>query len=126
MPVMSARFAMALFYAVQRPVVCQVGWQVPNSSDHESLGRRLAALRGKLGFTQQELADRIGISRVSVSHLEAGMSPPSERTVTLLAGVFKLEPLQLVAGTDYPLAKAERLPAVVARHTEVDLQLALL
>src|SRR5690606_22376546 len=49
-----------------------------------------------------------------------------ERTVALLASVFKLTPYQLVAGTTYPSARAERLPLVVATHTEVDLQLALL
>jgi len=51
---------------------------------------------------------------------------PEERTITLLAGLFKREPLQLVAGTDYPPARAERLPFVVCRYTEVELQLALL
>jgi hypothetical protein len=63
---------------------------------------------------------------VAVSHLEAGMSDPGERTVTLLAGVFKVEPHELVAGTTYPPAKADRLPLVTARYTEVELQLALL
>jgi transcriptional regulator with XRE-family HTH domain len=92
----------------------------------ESLGRRIADLRAKLGLTQQELAERVGISRVAVSHLEAGMSDPGERTVALLASVFKVEPHDLVAGTSYPPGKADRLPLVVARHTEVDLQLALL
>ena len=42
----------------------------------ESLGRRIAAHRAKLGLTQQELADRLAISRVAVSHLEAGLSDP--------------------------------------------------
>jgi transcriptional regulator with XRE-family HTH domain len=92
----------------------------------ESLGRRIAELRGKLGLTQQELAERVGISRVAVSNLESGLSDPGERTVALLAGVFKVEPHELVAGTSYPAAKADRLPLVVARHTEVELQLALL
>ena len=76
----------------------------------DNLGRRIADHRAKLGWTQQDLADRIGISRVALSHLEAGMSAPGERTVTLLAGVFKVEPHELVA----------------ARYTEVELQLALL
>ena len=92
----------------------------------ENLGRRIAEHRSKLGWTQQELADRIGISRVALSHLEAGMSDPGERTITLLAGVFKVEPHELVADTTYPRAKADRLPLVAARYTEVELQLALL
>ena len=94
--------------------------------DQENLGRRIAARRGKLGWTQQDLAERVGVSRVAISHLEAGMSVPGERTVTLLAGVFGMEPHELVAGTSYPRAKAERLPPVTARHTEVEHQLALL
>lgn len=92
----------------------------------DRLGRRIADLRTKLGWTQQELAERIGVSRVALSHVEAGMSDPGERTVTLLAGVFKVEPYELVEGTDYPPAKADRLPLVAARYTEVELQLALL
>ena len=92
----------------------------------ESLGRRIAAHRAKLGLTQQELADRLAISRVAVSHLESGLSDPGERTVTLLAGLFKLEPHELVAGTTYPVGKAERLPVVATRYTEVEHQLALL
>lgn len=92
----------------------------------ETLGQRIARLRLVLGWTQQELADRLAISRVAVSHLEMGISVPSERTIVLLAGVFHLEPLELVEGTAYPDAKAERLPLVAARYTEVELQVALL
>ena len=77
-------------------------------------------------MTQQELAGRIAISRVALSNLESGRSVPGERTVTLLAGVFDVEPHELVDGTDYPVAKADRLPPVAARHTEVELQLRLL
>jgi transcriptional regulator with XRE-family HTH domain len=91
-----------------------------------SLGQRIAALRGERAWTQQQLADRLGISRVAVSHLETDLNTPGERTVALLAGVFRMEPHDLVAGTSYPLAKADRLPLVVARWTEVEHQLALL
>src|SRR3954470_11038166 len=92
----------------------------------ESLGQRIGRLRTSAGWTQQELADRIAISRGAVSHLEMGISVPSERTVALLAGAFHIEPADLVDGTGYPLAKAERLPLTAARYTEVELQLALL
>lgn len=99
---------------------------MPEHPDHlEKLGRRIASHRSKLGWTQQELAERLAVSRVAVSHLEAGLSAPGERTVALLAGLFKVEPHELVEGTDYPVAKADRLPVVVARYTEVELQLRL-
>jgi transcriptional regulator with XRE-family HTH domain len=86
----------------------------------------VAKLRGELGWTQAQLAERVAVSRVALSHVESNVSVPSERTVTLLAGVFGLEPHELAAGTDYPPAKAERLPLVTARHTEVAHQLAVL
>lgn len=83
-------------------------------------------LRSARGWTQQQLADRVGISRVAVSHLEAGINSPDARTVALLGSAFGLEPSEVVAGTDYPVAKADRLPLVVARHTEVAHQIALM
>lgn len=91
-----------------------------------SLGLRIAVLRAERGWTQQRLADRLGISRVAVSHLETDVNPPGERTVALLAGLFRMEPHELVAGTTYPDAKADRLPLVVNRWTEVEHRLALL
>ena len=92
----------------------------------EPLGARIARLRVALGLTQQELAERIAVSRAAVSHIEMDLQVPSERTVTLLAGVFKIEPHDLVAGTHYPAAKAERLPFAAAHYTKTEHQLALL
>src|SRR4051812_44710794 len=74
----------------------------------EPLSQRIARLRARRGWTQQELAERLAASRVAVSHFELGLALPSERTVVLLAGLFGLEPHELVAGTSYPAAKAER------------------
>lgn len=98
----------------------------PAPAGTTTLAGRIGALRGQRGWTQQVLADRLGISRVAVSHLEAGINSPDARTVALLAGLFHVEPHDLVAGTDYPAAKVDRLPLVVARHTEVEHQIALL
>jgi len=92
----------------------------------ESLGQRIARLRSEANWTQADLAARLGASRVAVSHFEMGLAQPSERTVVLLAGLFKVEPPDLVAGTTYPMAKQDRLPPIACRYTELDLQLALL
>lgn len=106
--------------AYNPPMIAQV------LSAPETLGQRIARLRGLRGWTQQELAERLAASRVAVSHFEAGLALPSERTLVLLAGLFRLEPHELIAGTSYPLAKAERLPLCACRYTEVELHMALL
>jgi transcriptional regulator with XRE-family HTH domain len=92
----------------------------------ESIGNRIAYLRQKNGWTQQSLADRLAMSRVAVSHIEMDLTIPSERSVTLMAGVFKLSPVELVEGTTYPRAKAERLPVMTNIYTDLEMDLALL
>lgn len=92
----------------------------------ETLGVRLGRLRAIHGWTQQELSERIAVSRVAISHFEMDLATPSERTIALLAGVFKLEPQALVADTYYPDGKTQRLPLVVARYTEVEKELCVL
>jgi transcriptional regulator with XRE-family HTH domain len=92
----------------------------------DSIGKRIAFLRQKYGWTQQSLADRLAMSRVAISHIEMDLTIPSERSITLMAGVFKLSPTDLVEGTSYPQAKAERLPELTTTITELELNLALL
>lgn len=91
----------------------------------ETIGQRIAEKRRKMEWTQEQLARQIAVSRVAISHIESDLSVPSERTVTLLAGSFKCSPRELVAGTTYPQAKADRLPSKANWYTELDLQMAL-
>jgi transcriptional regulator with XRE-family HTH domain len=92
----------------------------------ETIGKRIARLRQESGWTQQALAARLAISRVAVSQIEMDLTLPSERTVTLLAGLFKRSPQALVEATTYPLAKAERLPEAACCYTALEYDLALL
>jgi transcriptional regulator with XRE-family HTH domain len=92
----------------------------------QTIGKRIANLRQENNWTQQYLADRIAISRVAVSHIEMDLTLPGERTITLLAGLFKISPDELVRGTAYPQAKAERLPAIACCYTKQDFALAIL
>jgi transcriptional regulator with XRE-family HTH domain len=92
----------------------------------ETIGKRIAQLRQAHSWTQQGLANRLSISRVAVSHIEMDLSIPSERTITLLAGLFKQSPYQLVRGTSYPAAKAERLPEIACCYTKLELELAIM
>jgi transcriptional regulator with XRE-family HTH domain len=90
------------------------------------IGQRIAGLRQQHGWTQESIGERLGISRVAVSHIEADISFPSERTLALFAGLFKMSPHDLVAGTTYPKAKADRLPAFVCSFTHLEMDLLLL
>src|SRR4030067_2697295 len=92
----------------------------------ETIGKRIAYLRQKNGWTQQSLADSLAMSRVAISHIEMDLTIPSERSITLMAGIFKLSPFELVNGTTYPRAKAERLPESTTIYTEIELNFVLL
>jgi transcriptional regulator with XRE-family HTH domain len=92
----------------------------------EMIGQRIARYRQKNEWTQEQLAVRVAISRVAVSHIEMGLSIPSERTITLMASVFRCNPFDLVNDTSYSLAKADRLPQTIAWFTQREQQLALL
>jgi transcriptional regulator with XRE-family HTH domain len=92
----------------------------------EPIGKRIARLRAERGWTQQALSQRLAVSRVAISHMEMDLTIPSERTITLLAGVFKIRPHDLVEGTTYPLAKAEKLPLTTCSYTSLELDLSLL
>jgi len=92
----------------------------------QSIGRRIADLRSQSGWTQQYLAERLAISRVAVSHIEMDLTIPGERTVTLLAGLFKITPYDLVANTTYPQAKTDRLPLIACSFTPLEYDLGLL
>ena len=96
------------------------------SDQRQTIGQRLARLRSEHGWTQQALADRLAISRVAISQIEMDLTLPSERTITLLAGIFKLSPPELVEGTFYPPAKAERLPEITCWYTRLELELELM
>ena len=92
----------------------------------ETIGKRIARLRSEHGWTQEALAARIAVSRVAISHIEMDLSVPGERTITLLAGIFKLSPHELVEGTTYPAAKSDRLPDVACCYSPLELDIALL
>jgi transcriptional regulator with XRE-family HTH domain len=89
----------------------------------ETIGERVSRLRVENGWTQQAIAARISISRVAISHIEMNLILPSERTVILLAGIFKISPIELVNGTSYPKAKGERLPDIACCYTRLEVEL---
>jgi len=62
------------------------------------LGERLRSMRSQRGATQQELADRAGISRVSVVRIEAGEQSPRYQTLAALSDALGISIEQLLVG----------------------------
>lgn len=63
-----------------------------------ALAQRLRALRVERGITQQALADRAGLNRVSVARLETGGQLPRYRTLVSLAGALDVPVDRLLVG----------------------------
>ena len=53
--------------------------------DAEAMGRRITRRRQKLGLTQKELAESIGLSISFYGHIERGTRVPSVPTLALIA-----------------------------------------
>ena len=58
---------------------------------HTDFGQLLRGYRGRSGLTQQELAERAGLSVTAISELERGVHPtPHSKTVQCLAAALQL------------------------------------
>ena len=59
--------------------------------DWRKRGMRLKRLREKRGWTQQVLAEKVGVSRVTVARIEIGNRKPSLELLYRLAKVLKVK-----------------------------------
>lgn len=57
---------------------------------------RLRFVRERKALSQQDLADRAGLSRVAVARIEAGNAEPYPSTVRKLASALEVEPHELM------------------------------
>jgi len=60
------------------------------ATTREKLGKKVQRLRKALGFTQEELAERLNISRTHMGHIEQGRKSPSLKLMEKLARVLKV------------------------------------
>ncbi len=79
---------------------------------------RITSRRKELGLTQQQLADAVGISGVSVYKWEAGINTPKGHNLFSLAEALRCSPAWLLNGidSDEPLKAEELLPQLDDRQ----------
>ncbi|KRE51255.1 helix-turn-helix domain-containing protein [Paenibacillus sp. Soil522] len=65
-------------------------------------GDRIAILRVKHALTQEELANKLGITRAALSHYETSRREPDYVTINKIASFFKVSIDYLLGRTDKP------------------------
>jgi len=55
-------------------------------------GKRIQKRRKELGITQEELADRLNLSRTHMGHIEQGRRSPSLEVINKIARTLKTSP----------------------------------
>lgn len=85
-------------------------------------GERIYNLRKKSGLSQEEFADKLGVSRQAVSKWETGQSVPDSEKAAAIGAFFGVSLDWLINGVEnassiqqQPLAEAQEQPAVLAK-----------
>ena len=63
------------------------------------LSKRIKKRRNELGITQEELAEKIGVSRVYVGYVEQGRNTPSLEILEKIAKALKIKLSELFEST---------------------------
>lgn len=78
-----------------------------------NMADRIQQLRKAKGFSQEELADRVGVSRQAVSKWESEQSLPDLDKLVLLSEIFETTTDYLLKGVE-PADRGEEKPSAVA------------
>lgn len=89
---------------------------------------RLKELRKKLGLTQQEFADRLGIKRNAITNYEVGRNDPADMVVSMICREFNVneEWLRTGKGTMLQEPGSFSLDDFVKQRGASDIELAIL
>ena len=60
------------------------------------ISKRIKKLRGELGLTQEDLAEKVGVSRVYIGYVEQGRNTPSLEILEKIAKSLKVKLSELV------------------------------
>lgn len=70
------------------------------SDIRERFGKRLRKLRRSVDITQEELADKVGVSPTFIGQLERGANSPSFDTIQKIAEVLQVDISELFLPPD--------------------------
>ncbi len=67
--------------------------------DYKDLGARVRAMRRQMALTQEQLAEKIGISASFLGHIERGTRVASLETLVALCNVLNVSPVYLLTAS---------------------------
>lgn len=82
-------------------------------------GNRIAELREENGWTQEELASKLGIGRAALSHYEKHRREPDFETLTQLADLFQVSIDFLIGRTNQLQYRMDRDVQQFSEHLEL-------
>lgn len=85
-----------------------------------TLSEKIYYCRRKAGLSQEELAQRLGVSRQAVSKWETGEADPELGKLRLLAEAFGVSADWLLSGEEPPEEKTSEAPAAVPDNSAAD------
>lgn len=84
----------------------------------ENFGKNISRLRREKGYSQEELAQKIGLKKQSISNIERGARYPTFETLEKFAQIFNATPVQLF-GSPKEIAVSDT-PIILDRIDEYD------
>lgn len=74
--------------------------------DYPAIGQRIKRARKSKGYTQEKLAEKLGVSIVYVSQIENGKTKLNLEMLMRLAGLLDADPGSILTGTLYEAENA--------------------
>jgi len=86
-----------------------------NEETTSTLGARIAELRKKKGYTQEEFSDMLGVSPQAVSKWENDLSCPDIMLIPQIASIFKITTDELLTGKAPEETQQNKVPADIGK-----------
>lgn len=96
----------------------------PTTKPAPPFGERIATLRRERGWTQPELAERLGITVKMVTYFEREAQNPTHKTIEQFAQVFGVSPAELMGKAASNARRAKAKPGPPSRLHQLTERLA--
>lgn len=88
-----------------------------------TIGKQIVKLRSRFSYTQEDLADIIGVSKQTISNWETGLKTPRMGAIQKLSDHFHVSKSFIIEGEEPEVKETDSMNATVAHASKAMLQL---